>query len=292
MTASLGAITDVGTSLGSFSVSAALLELLLEEHAPELRRKQGAYDSDPHWWMPMTLPLDAYCALMGKKGVDEDAASKHHGRIARMMAKFDRGGKHVLGPVDVGGDAYWWDYGQLKLYLRNALRLTEDNVEADAMRAFLGAPQRGAPPPVTAGAFALDASSSAADVAVATGRAERSVLANVRANAVSAEGAVLVNVTAKSITAHPDSIAYNVVDDSDGGLVLDAGDVVTDVFLEDGTKIRQKSNLAHDGGKVWKVALDANRYSFEQIYKMNLSTNVANAAAVSAAAHAELAARL
>jgi len=231
---------------------------------------------------------------MGKKGVDEDAASKHHGRIARMMAKFDRGGKHVLGPVDVGGDAYWWDYGQLKLYLRNALRLTEDNVEADAMRAFLGAPSRGAPPPPgeSAGAFTLDASSSAADVTVAAGRATRSVLACVRATAVSAEGAVLVNVTARSITAHPDSIAYNVVDDSDEGLVLAAGDVVTDVFLEDGTKIRQKSNLAHDGGKVWKVALDANRYSFEQIYKMNLSTNVADAAAVSAAAHAELAARL
>ena len=130
MTASLGAITDVGTSLGSFSVSAALLAALLEEHAPELRRKQGAYDSDPHWWMPMTLPLDAYCALMGKKGVDEDAASKHHGRIARMMAKFDRGGKHVLGPVDVGGDAYWWDYGQLKLYLTNNVLAMNESEEA------------------------------------------------------------------------------------------------------------------------------------------------------------------
>ncbi|CAN0133351.1 unnamed protein product, partial [Heterosigma akashiwo] len=54
---------QVGTSLGSFSVSHALLALLLEEFAPELARKEGKLDSDPHLWMPLTLAAADYVRL-------------------------------------------------------------------------------------------------------------------------------------------------------------------------------------------------------------------------------------
>ena len=129
-TSSLGSIEKVGTSLGSFSVTAALLDALLAEFAPELKAKKGQLDSDPHWWMPMTLPLDAYGKLMAKKGVSEADSAKHHARIRSMLAGFELGGKHVLGPVDVGGDAYWWDYGQLKLYLTNNVLAMNESEEA------------------------------------------------------------------------------------------------------------------------------------------------------------------
>ena len=46
--------------------------------------------------------------------------------------------KSVLGAVDVGQHAYWWDYGQLKLYLKNTLLLNKDSAEAAQMRRFLG----------------------------------------------------------------------------------------------------------------------------------------------------------
>ena len=32
---------------------------------------QGKLDTDPHWWMPMTLPRDGYVDLMANKGVSE-----------------------------------------------------------------------------------------------------------------------------------------------------------------------------------------------------------------------------
>ena len=285
MTASLGNITNVGTSLGSFSVTAALLEALSSEFAPELEAKRGCFDSDPHWWMPMTLPLDAYVALMNKKGIDDLAATKHHGRVAKMMAKFDAAGKHVLGPVDVGGDAYWWDYGQLKLYLRNALRLVEDGVEADAMREFLQA-SRNCGSDVLGGAMA-DETSCLTDVKATTGNIHASVAACVKAKALELDGAVLVNVTAAKITAKKNSICYNVVEAGD--LVLEEGEVVTDIFMEDGTKYRQRSKLDLDGGKKWKEAVAGNKFSFEQVYKMNLATDVSHAASVAAKAHAALA---
>ena len=87
--------------------------------------------------------------------------------------------------------------------------------------------------------------------------------------------------------AAPGAVAYNVVDDSDA-LVLGAGAVATDVFMEDGRVFRQKSDLKHDGGKVWKTAVEGNQFSFEGVYKLNLATNVIEASKLAAAAHAKL----
>jgi hypothetical protein len=79
--------------------------------------------------MPMTLEKSAYLHLMKQKGIAESVSSTHFDRIAAMMAKFNASVSHLplglFGPVDVGQGVYWWDYGQLKLYLRNTLLVTE-----------------------------------------------------------------------------------------------------------------------------------------------------------------------
>ena len=81
MTKTLGSIKQVGTSLGSFSVSSALMTALLEEFAPELAAKCEALDSDPHFWMPLTLK--EYRAWLKEGGLAaenkawEEAASQH-----------------------------------------------------------------------------------------------------------------------------------------------------------------------------------------------------------------------
>ena len=92
----------------------------------------------------------------------------------------------------MGGGAYWWDYGQLKLYLRNALRLAEDGPEADAMRAFLGVERKAA-----AGPCAVDGSSLVVASALKAGSVKKSVLAHVTCSDVDADGAVLVNVSCR-----------------------------------------------------------------------------------------------
>lgn len=291
MTASLGQIEAVGTSLGSFSVSAPLLALLDSEFDPELSARAGSFDTDPHWWMPMTLPVAAYCKLMAKKGVEQTEAEAHHERVQSMLAKFDAQGKHLLGPVDVGGNAYWWDYGQLKLYLKNAFRLTEEDVEADAMREFLGV-ERGA----LVGrvpTFEADASTVATACRLGgAGFAKSSVLANVTCGHLEADSAVVVNCTARKIVAGKKAVAYNVVDDSPEGLVLADGDVVTDVTQPDGTTVRQRSRVDVDGGKAWKIQVLDNKFTFEAVYKQNLATDIISTSAIAAKAHAQLAADL
>lgn len=126
--AALGGIESVGASLGSFSVSWALLEALLAEFDAELAAKVGKLDSDPHLWMPMTLEKTAYLHLMKQKGVDEATAGAHFDRIQGLLTTFYA--KHgtsldLFGPVDVGQGVFWWDYGQLKLYQKNTLLMTE-----------------------------------------------------------------------------------------------------------------------------------------------------------------------
>lgn len=121
---SLGEINGVGVSLGSFSISHQMLFAQLDEFAFELNSKKGKMDSDPHLWMPMTLQKDDYIGLMKQKDVSGDIAALHFDRIANFLTNFNittqDSGLKLFGSVDVGQNVYWWDYGQLKLYQRNA----------------------------------------------------------------------------------------------------------------------------------------------------------------------------
>jgi hypothetical protein len=108
---------------------------LLSEFSSELSRKQGKLDTDPHFWMPMTLERSAYIYLMGQKKVSEEISSAHFDRIQAMLNKSQLnvfGDNSIIqglfGPCDVGNDICWWDYGQLKYYQKNAMILNEGYV--------------------------------------------------------------------------------------------------------------------------------------------------------------------
>ena len=53
------------------------------------------------------------------------------------MCQARLGVESVLGCVDVGQQAYWWDYGRLELYMVNNLHITEDGPSPHALRTFM-----------------------------------------------------------------------------------------------------------------------------------------------------------
>jgi len=295
MLASLGEIQQVGTSLGSFSVSHALLALLLEEFAPELARKEGKLDSDPHLWMPLTLAAADYVRLMGTKGVAEAEARAHHERIAGLAARLAQagGGLRTLGAVDVGADAYWWDYGQLKLYLANNALIAGTSAEAAVYRRFLGLGEQ------RVAGSSLGTTEVAAESCVVQGCAlgggrvaAGAVLAGVSAGEVLAgEGALLVGVAAPRVVAGAGALAYNVVLE-EGELVLGEGEVAAGVMRADGTQLLMRSSGATDGGKAWKVRLEANTHSFEEVYELNAGADVGEIEAVRAEKRAQAVAKI
>ena len=223
----LGAIDKCGPSLGSFSVGAEILSGLISEFSSELAAKTGKLDTDPHFWMPMTLPLESYKTLMATKGMAGDEATKHYERMNKFKETLSKD-KKIFGAVDVGEATYWWDYGQLPKYTEFNLIMVDTTAEAAAMRAFFGAePFNAAKQPGIKGVDVCANSVLSGVCQIKSGSIKKSVLTQVTAVEVNAESALLCNVTAKSIKAAKNSVCYNVV--SEGDIVLEEGQVLVGV---------------------------------------------------------------
>jgi len=266
-------VKQVGTSLGSFSVSAALLDALLAEFSQELAAKSGSLDSDPHFWMPLTLKKADYRAVMGKKGVSASDADKHFDRMAAFKTRFSSSGG-ILGCVDVGQQAYWWDYGRLELYMRNNYLLTETSSSAFALRRFLGLESsKGRQQWNTLEHVEVHPSAVVLNCRIGSGRiGPGSVLVNVVAPQVNVENCILVKVSSMVPIFGKGGLLYNAVEQRNSDLPCDA--VRADVFMPGGVHHKIYSTPSTDGGKVWKDTLPNNSYSFEGIYKANQPLDV------------------
>jgi hypothetical protein len=249
MLAGLGEIKSVGSSLGSFSVSSSMLFTLLSEFASELAQRRGKFDSDPHLWMPMTLQLADYKTLMAQKGMSAADAESHHKRIEVMMSKFnaDRTNSSLgtFGPVDVGQDICWWDYGLLRLYQKNVMMMSERSPEADLMRSFFGLNDAVVTDSTiihtAVDSTSLICSSEIGNDGKSIGSVRNSVLCNVRCSHIDVEGCILVNVTAQSIYARPGCIIYNVFDEGAVLKSVNAGEVFAGVVSSDETQLIMRS---------------------------------------------------
>lgn len=273
MLGKLGNIGQVGPSLGSFSVSAAILKALCDEYSSELASKTGKFDTDPHFWMPLTLSCEDYCTLMKQKGVDEATSKAHHERMTVMKSKFDlSGGMGLFGAVDVGKSASWWDYGQLKLYSDNSLLILEESKDAELLCMFLGITEKHIESSLEG--VTVDGISRTFQVKATSGSITNSVMANVQASEITADGAIIVNCVAKSIKAGKGAILYNIVDETGDGIVAEAGEVIVAVSEESGDSMLLKSRMDIDGGQVWKQKLDMNTLSFEDVRNKNMDANI------------------
>lgn len=289
MLRSLGDVGQVGPSLGSFSVSAAMLRALCREYAPELSAKTGKFDTDPHFWMPLTLAAADYVSLMAQKGVAEGVSRSHHQRMSRLKESFVLSdGMGLFGAVDVGRDACWWDYGQLKYYYDYNIKLLDTDDNAKYLRQFLGVTSQQMHSVLGSDAVRVDDVSCVFGSSIATaGTVARSVLASVTAQEVHAEDAILINCTAPKITAGKGSVLYNLVDESE--IVVPDGAVVVGVTDEEGHLMTLKSRRDICGGKAWKQVVEGNELSFEGVHAKNKDANVTAIEAKRKAMHAKVA---
>jgi hypothetical protein len=277
----LGQVNQVGTSLGSFSVSATFLEALMVEFASELEAKLGKLDTDPHFWMPLTLSEKSYIEIMKQKGVEADDSLKHFQRMDNFkktkLPQDDELG--IFGAVDVGRNCYWWDYGQLRWYWKNNMLAIDDNIEATMLRKFYSMESNRTKDTSeeTLKSLKFDNSTILLNCNVKSeSSVNKSLLSNVVARELQITNSLLVNVTAKKVVG-TGGILYNVIDDSEDGIVLNEGDVRADIITGTGEIISMKTNLSQDSGKAWKVTLDGNDRSFEDVYKMNLTADISRA---------------
>ncbi len=282
MLSSLGEITNVGVSLGSFSLSSALLEAFCEEFKTELAAKEGKLDTDPHWWMPMTLQCDDYCGLMEGKGVPVETSKAHHDRMAAFLSRFAPdgampSGMGLFGAVDIGEDAFWWDYGQLRWYMKYNLMLatTEDDADAIGMRQFYGVPEgRVSPDSKIGDACTVEGGSCVSGAStIGAGSVSGSVLSNVTSGSVECDGCVVVGVSVKSLKLGKGCVVYNIVDEA-LDLELKDGEVMVGVVNDDGKQTLISSALSIDGGNAWKEKVCGNPASFEELHAQNAEADI------------------
>lgn len=240
---------------------------------------------------PLTLGQDEYTKIMTSKGETAAGAMAHHIRMQTFSAQLlvEHPGKGIFGAIDVGSGSYWWDYGQLRMYLKNNMLALNDSQEASALRTFLRIPPTMAVNSDT-GATTVSESIVLASK-VGSGSVEGSIFAHVNAGEVDVQNSLLVNVTARKIKAS-NCVVYNVVDDSEEGLVLGDGTVYTNVFVPGQEKLIMTSTTTTDGGKMFKRKMTCNPHSFMDVYTMNTTTDVVVANSTSSAAHADLASQL
>jgi hypothetical protein len=281
----MGKMVSAGTSLGSFSVSHEMLDELLTEFKSEIGAKKGKLDTDPHFWMPLTLPKDGYASLMERKGTKREDALKHWSRMQEFAKRFDSKksvfpSSHLLGAVDVGNTPYWWDYGQLKYYIANNLKLTDtSSEESNAMRRFFHVSSKSC----VSGDLKLSEGSVALSSSIRTGHAKGCVLVNCNIGHLEAENSVLVNVTAPIVKIKDQGVVYNVSETSKS-LDFEDGDVVVDVCIPDESSkkgdlkfVRMFSHKDLCGGKQWKLKTKGNPFTFEEIYLRNQSSDISHA---------------
>jgi len=278
----------IGTSLGSFSISVALLKAFLIEFKPELDAKAGKFDTDPHWWMPMTLNETTYQKIMLSKGDSEETINKHYARMSAFKTEFLSGlgesaahakttvqlsDEHVLGGVGIGPDCYWWDYGQLKLYTKNMLLATKDGTEAEAYRLFLKVSQEKRSETSEVGHCKVDQSSVVLASQLTDGQIKGSVVAKCRIQELDVEDSILVNVTARKVTGKG-LVLYNVCDDSEEGLTMEPNTVRADVYATGGgEKTPIITDINVDGGKAWNDK-QSNSMSYGDVHQNNQNVDM------------------
>ncbi len=78
----------MGLSLGSFSLSLPLTLALIQEFKHELDEKKVKMDSDPFFWMPLTLDEETYLLAVPKKGCRSEEIRAHFMRMQAFKARF------------------------------------------------------------------------------------------------------------------------------------------------------------------------------------------------------------
>lgn len=260
----LDASQGVSISLGSFSLSRDLCHELLTEFSMELESCQGALDSDPHWWMPLSLDWETYASVMEAKGTDLHWAQSHYERMQGLR----RG--PMLGAVDIGSDSYWWDYGQIRHYQNNILKMVQEDDEAEAMRRFFDARQL--PPCLdTPIGLTVDSRSCLIDCEITEGQISNSVLVGVKAKSVDVESSVVINVAAPEIQCN-DCLLYNVLEPE--GVRLKEHTVRADAFImSEEQHLRFYTSRERDGRSDWERVLPLNHLSYEALHRLNLESD-------------------
>lgn len=254
-------IPDIGVSLGSFSISFAMLKELLETFRGELVAKSGKLNSDYHFWMPLTWTKDSYLDFMQAKGYCTNEVVKIYERMQIVKEHLQKETEApVFGVQNIGGDALWWDFGNLKSYYNNLMgSLFSDDRHGEKLAEILQLKEYYHP----------ESNSIIINCHIDELHIRNSILVNVTGRRVLAQDSIVVNAVVDEL-ATSEALIYNVSDR--GPVELARGEVRADIFFEEPPhQVTFYSSINRNNKDDWKIRLPKNQYAFEEIYQINES---------------------
>lgn len=257
---------NIAISIGSFSITTAMTKALLEEFSKELDEKSEMMNVEHSLWMPLSLDLETYCDLMTTQGWPKHYSEAVHERMAKFKNKYSKQRKQqsLIGISDIGQDGYWWDYGTIKNYYNNIIKLTKNNEESAAMRSFFGLSKRQnvQKKPL----LHIDDNSIVLGSSIKSGIIKNSVIINVQAEDVHFEDTISIGSILKDVTAR-ESLLYNVEEGSNCYLVPSS--VCANLFFKSYDPIKITTKLERDGKSDWSSKVEGNPYSYEELEFLN-----------------------
>lgn len=247
-------------SLGCFSINFSFLESLLEEFLKELEGKRRNLNTDFHLWAPLTSRKKEYQS--------EGGSTIYWERIKKLRKSFLQkiGKKRMIGEKNLGEKTLWWDYGHLKIYYLNFLRLLKRTDEGEAAREFFEAEKSWIKRKIVKNLKIKNSLLINSDIE--RGEIENVILVDSKIQKAKIKNGVIISTQAKGILAPKETLVKNILlynVKEEGRMKVFSAEVVTDIIPGEGTKIRMRTSLLRDGKRDWQVRLPRNIFAYGEI---------------------------
>lgn len=244
--------SEFGLSLGCFSLSHEILQAFLNLFKDELSRKEGKFDTDVHFWMPLILDEKTYLGYMLEKKFTEPWAARHYQRLQSFKQQFcGKSNEALFGTWDIGTKGLWLDYGSLPAYFSNNREILQKNEIGEALRQFFG------------WECAQD-SSFQYNSTIASGTVKNSILINVEAHHLDVSDCLIIDSKFNSLKASQ-CLLYQVSEEAP--LSLREREVRADVQFKD-QQIKLYSSLDRDAKNDWNTLLPKNKLSYCELNQL------------------------
>jgi len=254
-----GNTPQIGVSLGSFSITGSLLNMLMKTFDFELCNKLGQLNTDYHFWMPFTWSKAEYCNFMIDKGENLVFASEIYERMQMVKNHLQESSEMpVFGVQNIGEHAHWWDFGNLKCYYNNLISLLDYSSESGRELFKI---------------LELESHYDEKNNSIVLGcdikklNAKNSVIMNVTADSLDVEDAIVINSKMHVLNVEK-AIVYNCEECTP--CRIEPTEVRADIFFEQKPKhIKCYTHFTRNNKHDWEVTLPKNMFSFYDIYHMN-----------------------
>jgi ADP-glucose pyrophosphorylase len=246
-------------SMGTFSLSTEMMVALLDEFKDELLEKKVLFDSDPYFWMPLTLDYETYSYTMQARKVSLEVIKNHYDRMQSFKNKFihQYPEKILFSGVDIGKESYWWDYGTVESYYKNNMLMVGNTLEGELMRRFFNIDHE----EKNQSTLVKDQNSILINCDIAQGNIKNSIVIGVTAESLDIRNSLMIGCRVQSFKSEK-ALAYHL--NQDGSIILDPYMVRADAFAPTLEKyLKMMTSIDSDGKVNWRNKLLHNDYSWE-----------------------------